>query len=290
MEKLSFLVPPGIGDISWVYSKVCELAKVRKVEFTIAASYLNRSITYVSLLPNIVNLGYGQQGWPYPHLDKDVDLSILDSHRYGLTANPFLEAGVKLADIWPKQATNYHYEMNLPDHAKANDFIAKISGRPRIGLYASGHFYGKAFWEVADLMVLVCKLFMRYPDAALYFVGANWDDKTKDVAAEAKRLGFNVAECIAQFDIGDTVNVIKRFDYFFLFNAGLGMLSDVVGTPVLMWYPHRGTDAFINTYADPVNVANGRHLNILVDSVDKTWRYFLDRGEQWLLQRMNHAE
>lgn len=290
---LEFFVPPGIGDISWLYSKLTQLARERRIGFRIGASSVNRSGPFVDLLPDIVNLGYGDHLYPYPHLSPDEDLSRLDDGVYGICANPYLEAGRKLQAIYSWQPTDYHYPLRISDaeRQQAASFIDERHGRPRIGLYASSSMHrGEwSFWEVHDWLVFVQMLSSRYPEAAFYVIGAEYDDRTMLIAGEMARLKWNVANGVGRFGIGATIEVIRRLDYFFSFPSGLGILADVVNTPCLMWYPRWNKDLFIDTYADPVNVDLGRHLNQLYVEPNEAFCYFLARGEKWLLERSEHA-
>lgn len=69
-------------------------------------------------------------------------------------------------------------------------------------------------------------------------------------------------ECIGAH-IGVTIETIRRLDSFVAYPSGLGILGDVLDTPTVMFYWPDFHDPFINTYADPKNVASGRHLNLL---------------------------
>ena len=85
--------------------------------------------------------------------------------------------------------------------------------------------------------------------------------------------------------IGTTIEVLRRLDYFLAYPSGLGILCDVVDTPCLMFYWPNFHDAFLNTYADPANVASGRHLNLLFDTPAKALATYARKGLAWTLKR-----
>lgn len=288
---LKLLVPSGIGDISWVYSKVLDVAKVRDVSFSIAASHLYRAEGFVKMLPHVEYVGPGGHVWPYQILDMDTDLSKLDDGVYGICANPFLESGIKLSDIHPHQPTHYHYPLNIPAWCslEASKFVT--SDQPRIGIYTSSYQQHaieshKSLWCVDEWLIFLTKLESLYPDATFYFLGAEYDDKCVELAKEAACLKFKTASGVGRFKIGTTIEIIKRLDYFFAFPSGLGILADVVDTPCMMWYYRWDKDGFLDSYADPVTIAAGKHLNLLFASPDESFKLFCEKGRKWLDHRI----
>lgn len=288
--SLKLLVPSGIGDISWVYSKVLDVAKTREVSFSIAASHIYRAEGFVKLLPHVRSVERGTHGWPYQILGCGADLRRVPDGAYGVCANPFLEAGIKLANIHPYQATHYHYQLNIPASCSREADEAVTAGPPRIGIYTSSYSQHlikshKSLWCVDEWLVFMTKLERLYPTATFYFLGAEYDDKCIELAQEAARLKFKVFSGVGKFEIGTTIEVIKRLDYFFAFPSGLGILADVVETPCMMWYYRWDKDAFLDSYADPINVVSGKHINLLFASPDDSFNLFCEKGQAWLNQR-----
>ena len=54
---LSFRVPSGIGDISWIYSKLASLNLPLRIE--VAAGNPKRALPYLELLPMVQEAVYG---------------------------------------------------------------------------------------------------------------------------------------------------------------------------------------------------------------------------------------
>jgi hypothetical protein len=290
---LVFSVPPGIGDISWCYSKVADIAKRRPVGFRICDNMPQRASDYVDLLPNITNLGYTAGTFPeltVPRMTRLADLSKLEDGEYGLFLNKYLEEGHKLADIHPEQATDYHYEMNIPERckSKAKEFLDAMKGGPRIGFYASSHQHRAEFefWSAQEWAIFMGIIAGLFPGCSLIALGADYDDRTKDAYAALKNNGFNVTSAVGQAEIGTSIEIIRGLDFLFAFPSGLGILADVVDTPCQMWYWFKEEQKrFPNTYADPKNIESGRHMNLYYASVPDSVTFFVNNGFKWVKEK-----
>jgi len=283
---IRFLVPPGIGDISWVYSKVADLATRRKIGFQIAKSFVPRGSQIVDLFPNIANLGFSEATYPYPMLIAECNLEDVTDGLWGISANPFLESGMKLHEIWPKQKTDYHYKLNTTDSDRSNaeKLLEAAEGEVAIGIYCSSTRHAKPdqFWDIAEWFDFTDRLRRLYPKVTLYFLGANYDNKTSDLAFVTKVAGHRGVDCVGKLCLGETVEVIRRLNYFFSFPSGLAILANVVRTPCHMWYFHNNVPKLLDTYADPADIESGHHLNQFFCSVDQAWKLFEDRGAKWI--------
>jgi ADP-heptose:LPS heptosyltransferase len=287
---LELSVPPGIGDISWVYSKVADLAKEREIGFRICSNPPKRSSDYVDLLPNIKNLGY--TGGHFPDikgrlLTKEENIADLPDGQYAVFLNNMLEQGAKLADIFPSMPTKYHYEMNVPDRCKiaAAEYLSSMDGTPKIGFYASSNAHRSEFqfWTPGEWAIFVGTVASMYPKASLIAIGASYDDRSYETYGVLKHNGANVTSVLGQTDIGTTLEIIRGLDFFFAFPSGLGILADVIDTPCQMWYwPGKITERFINSYADPKNVESGRHANLFYCSMSDSLNFFMKNGMKWI--------
>ena len=280
-DDLIFEVPPGIGDISWVYSKLHLLP--RKIGFRILTIGTNRALPFVNLLPGIDNLGYGNkyrenENW----LDPNVDLSQLPAGTYKLMLNPSLESGMKLADAFPKQETNYHYPINTTQRHKtqAKHILDSLHGWPKIGFYCSSHV--NAVWQINEWIQFLTYLNNMFPELGLVAIGASYDDLTEEVYEMALKMGFNIVSAVGDCEIGATIEILKKLDYFVAYPSGLAILADVVDTPCLMFYWKNYHDKFLDTYADPINISTGRHLNRLFCSVEEATQIFAEKSVPWI--------
>lgn len=271
---LTFVCPPGIGDVSWVISKIYHLFGRREVALKLCDYPPPRSSEFIDLLP-VKNLGYVPWKFPEGAIDMHTDLDSLEDGEYRIECNTALERGIRLADIFPCQPTNYHYPIKTTaKHKKiANEFIKKIEGQTKIGIYASAYRSGSP-WHIGHWQEF-CKLLNSYlPSVSFYVIGASWDDRSSDLFRELKRDGCNVASQVGEHHIGATLEVMRQLDYFFAYPSGLGILADVIQTPCMMWlYDGMYAKGLINSYKDP---AGKGHINVPTMTPQKSFDVFVN--------------
>lgn len=295
-NMLVFTVPPGIGDIAWPYSKVIDIAQKRPVGFKIANNEPKRALLFVDLLPYIKNLGYAEHGWPSPYLTTlpiNTDLESLPNGNYSLFMNEYLEQGNRIEAIFPKQKTHFHYDLNISteDKAIAKLILDNMQGYPKIAFYASSyaHRTDVGFWDHLEWVRFIKEVNKLYPNACFVAIGANYDNKTTIIYNFLREDKINVVSAVGLCNIGATFEILKNVNYFFSFPSGLATVSDTFQTPTLMFYWKNvscnaggTTDAFLNSYADPENVASGKHLNVFYTSVENALEIFKDKGMKFI--------
>jgi hypothetical protein len=290
---LKFLVPSGIGDISWIYSKVSDLAKKRKIGFSICDDKPVRSAPFVDLLPNITNLGYAGNT-PYSRvadssLPTNTNLSALEDGDHVLSLNQHLEQGNRLEAAFPEQPTDFHYAMNLPgdEHCKTLQAFRRDTGRRlKLGLYCSSyeHHPDLKFWTAKQWVEFVSLVRERLPSATIVVIGAPYDNKTMEVRDLLVARGDPVVSYMNQH-IGETIRIISELDFLFSFPSGLGILADVVHTPCQMWFwgnlpGWERMRGLFGSYADLTHVKNGFHVTAPYEGVLKSFKLFRAKGLQ----------
>lgn len=279
---LKLIAPAGIGDISWVYSKLTKLN--RPIGLGYADWPPRRSQPLVRLLPHVEDIGY--EPWPdYPKrsISWDTDLRELPDGEYKIQVNQGLETGNRIETMFPHQQTDYHYQIDIPEQAEteANAIVNSIQGTHRIGLYASA-YYNEQYWSLDSWYEFISKVREEYPGAAFYIVGTTWDNLTYALFKKMEQEGWNVAGCCGAQDLSVTLALMKQLDYFFAYPSGLGILADVLNIPSLMWYWATQGHKFLNTYADPKNIESGKTINILSGTVEESFNVFMEKGAPFL--------
>lgn len=294
-KSITFDVAPGIGDISWIYSKILDLAPRCHVRFKICGDLPRRSFDFVSLLPGITNAGYG--GF-YRNMVKRIvpyktDLLSLAPGTYALSMNPHLEAGRRIELAYPRQTTWHHYRIQTTDQHRAFAAAAVDHTLPgaRLGFYCSSHKHRpkKGFWSARQWVEFLLKVNEAVPNATFIAIGAEYDDKTVEaynmlVAA----LGPDkVRSSIGASAVGSTLETLRRLDYFFAFPSGLAVFCDVLKTPCMMAYwSNIEFPNFPKSYAAPESLATQRHLIVPYLEPDKIFSMFEKAGPGWIHQRM----
>ncbi len=288
---LRFKVPSGIGDVSWLYSKLVNLGRPFNLE--ICGDEPRRTLPFTDLLPMVDQAEYGD--WTYwktfreemKGLPPDTNLFDLDEGEYYLSLNQWLEMGCKLEGAFREMDTDYHYDMNTDEHSEkpeiwldSNDFQ-----EPFIGVYTSKYDSYKAdwrFWKHQGWVEFLNKIYERLDGCTFVFIGAKFDmDLGQLVSCLMNKTAPTIC-LIGQTHIGEAIEVIKRCSYLFAYASGIGIMSDVVMTPAIHFLPTPRHDTLVDTYADPKSIEIGHHINQLFCSVDEAVKVFEEKGLEYV--------
>lgn len=273
-----FVVPSGIGDVSWVYSKISKLGQQTGKEVLLysCADEPRRSGPFIKLLPGVRWGGYDRSiasweaitrcmpdDWP-DHMGLSP---LIDGGIKFLAPNLFLERGKPLRDWLPKLTTDYHYDLRIPTlDRRQGDRTASECTNPIIVVYVSNRdkerfdVGGWKLWSIRQwheflrgvMSLETCR------GGTIVLVGERYDrDKTAEVARLCRKSRLNVLTMIGQ-PLGAVVRLMQRANYMFSYPSGLGILANVVRLPCLMLLPWmlRG---LVDAYADPADVAANRY-------------------------------
>jgi len=289
--SLILLVPPGIGDFSAMYQKLCCID--RDIIIRPSADAPERIGPYLDILPKVKNGGYSGHNAMASvtnTLPPGTDVANLQDGTYLLAINTFLEYGGKVAD-WIPGPTEYHYTMHRPlNHiGPVYDFlISSGATHPLIGVYCSAYgnsrhwgFWGPVEWK--EFLSEVRK--MVPPEATFIFIGAEYDIQISDVLYDwMQKEGIRSFYTVGSFHIAGTIELIKNLDYFFSFPSGLGFLADVIRTPNFMWFPPH-LDPMRGTFADPEQYESEQTLHVLFTGPKVAAKWFEIKGRKHMEER-----
>lgn len=293
-ECFNFLVPAGLGDISWIYSKIRHLKRITNRETILycpGGDTPRRGGDFIELLPDVHWGGYyaGKGSWevlsqslPPSWPAKMGTWEFLNKpHVQNLAANLHLEAGGKLADWLPWLPVDYHYPLSIPpaDQQAAAAIMLSPERNPDaasglmpqansrfIGVYVSGSDKdaakqgGWSLWDETTWVDFLCQVADTRPMRCATFVllGAAYDrDKTVAVADALERCGHDVRRVIAE-PLGVALECLKRCQYAFCYPSGIGILANVLRVPGVMLLPWCLSE-LAATYADPCDLAARRY-------------------------------
>jgi hypothetical protein len=294
LPPIQFCVPPGIGDFSWLYSKIRHLRELtgREVLIYSPEETPRRVNDLVPLLPDVRWGGFlhDRQGWDVTHQALPGDWPgegfglFLDKPVRNLSANLWLELGRPLAEFMPKLPTDYHYPLNIPieDEERAEDLIGEHDG-PLVAVYCSNRdkeqFAEWALWNAkqwADFCQQVSKLL---PGASFAVLGASYDrDKSEEVIELLKRRKLNVVPVLGE-RLGVALSVLKRSAIGFFFPSGLGIMMHVLGRPGAMLLPGF-LAGLTDSWLDPKDAKTGKFKCFPAGTPEEVLGWFTKTGRK----------
>jgi hypothetical protein len=289
---LTFYVPPGIGDFSAMYAKLCNID--REIIIRSSNDSPNRLAPFLEILPKVKDGGYAGHNFDGPVINTEppgTDLASLPDGDYFLSINRWLEEGGKVAD-WIPGKTSYHYETNTHTHHLMDclDFLHTVNSPNSllVGVYCSA--YGNArhwgFWTYEEWRKFLELVSAALPkDTQYIFLGAEYDVQIAEhLYGWMESVGLQSHLTLGAFHIGTTIEVIRNLDYFFVFPSGLGFIADVVNTPHTMWFP-KNLDPMRGTFCDPENYESGRTRHVLFSSPEVAFKNLEE--DKWLQKLSN---
>lgn len=267
-------VPSGIGDISWIYSKLCHANK--PIWFEVADGWPYRSVPYLKLLPNVAAAKYSDlqydaivinqraihgANFTWQQLvDQGVGMMYLE-------ANQHLERGKRLEDWLPDLPTDFHYpiaEASIRDHQVVNKLLDWDNvPRPVIAVSAAS-YRGSEAWQTwgydewSPFLRRLCEM----TGGSILLMGGFWDDLTHALSED----GYPTI--VGKTDVAQAIEVLRRVDHYIGFSSGLGMLRTVLNKSAFMLWPAH-QEKLQNSWADPVQLYNGSYMHCLWQSPDK---------------------
>jgi len=263
MDTIRIGVPSGIGDISWLISKLVN-APQQKIVIEVADGWPYRAQDYIELLGGKFEFGgYGdfeyrdilafEQLNPYTTWQDVVNAA---AGRFLIQPNLHLERGKPLHTYLPDLPTNYHYPLHttLQMERRATNLMDGVP-RPRVGLSAASYRGAVAWktWGYDEWVRLIRRIVAE--GFSIVLMGGGWDDLTRGL--EGCTTG--VYSVVGQTSFGEAVEVHKLLDFYVGFSSGLGIIRTVLGLPTYMLWPAH-QQPLSTSWADPADLVSGRYV------------------------------
>jgi ADP-heptose:LPS heptosyltransferase len=266
---MKVVVPSGIGDFSWSYSKLCHLTCKLAVEVAQTGGPL-RLAPYAKILPKVRSVGRRSMHWPElkaQAIPAGTTLAELNNMRESeldvfIETNSHLESNKHLRDWLPELPINHHYDINIPkeDVEGASNLVPD---GPFIALFASSIATSRAWkaWQEKEWVRLMDLIRRHLGDVDFVLVGAQWDtDLGARIEKEAKQAKLKFTNLVSMTTAGMVIHIISLSKYFVAFPSGLGILADVICAPATMFYaniaPHHG---IMGNWADAESIKSLRY-------------------------------
>ena len=268
---MRLIVHPGIGDISWVLSKLSTTG--RKFDLVIAEDKkTQRSMPLVDMVDCVNSATYG--GFDiYYYLSKagnamftEYEQAQKEGKTLYMTANNWVEKGKRLEGYLPDLDTDFHYTLHTEDD---DDWAEEIVSRypSTFGIYTCsipGIESWKA-WSHFEWVDFIRQVNWDFPDTVFFLLGAKWDqDMRFPVVRYLKEFDIPYVDLIGRTTLPRVTALLKRLDYFAGYASGLTILSNVVNKPVAMLYP-RYLTKLMDSWPCPVSLADGSYQGLVWD-------------------------
>ena len=268
---MELMVHPGIGDISWLLSKLSTVGE--DFDLLIAEDLkTRRSLPLKDMVPFIRSAGYGGQEFYYVlsqcgnSLFSEYREAEAKGKRLFMTVNNWLEKGNRIEGFLPDLDTDYHYPIS--GSKEEVDFAEEtVSRHPAIGIYTSsfGGIHNWRAWSPFEWLEFMTYVKKEIPEATFYLIGAEWDlDIRDEICRGMQHYKLDYVDLYGRTTLGEALEIIRRLDYFAGFASGLTILADVVNTPTLMLYPNY-LRPMMDAWPDPMSLATGTHKGLVWD-------------------------
>lgn len=243
------LVPSGIGDFSWTWSKLVTTGDQYEVDYV--GGTPDRMKAYLNLLPKdkIVKfkanpnyatkwdeenrlVGFPREKSPYiVNVKSYAELNEVEM-KY-IECNSLLESGVRLEQwlIDEIPNTDFHYMMDgvLSHCAKNNYFIVNFSS------YGTKKAWG--YYEAPETIKLV-KFICKKTGFMPIFIGGTYDDYTTDICRAIIKENIPAIDLVGKTpELIGSVRLIQQSRFYFGACSGLMALANVMFIPTLVYYP-----------------------------------------------------
>lgn len=246
MKIVQVAVPSGIGDVSWIYSKLHNAPEEYSFEFHVVDGWPHRTVNFCQLLPRVTLAKY--DGITYPEIVYFQQLHKLNTWeqiagcgfgRVMLSANLHLERGLRLEDWLPDLTTDFHYPIQTrQDHADVAERMigeARKRGDILIGVSAAS-YRGSEAWDTwrSDRWNRFLDMIQELAqgEACFILMGGFWDDLTLTLSSRK-----DVYEVVGKTSVGEAVELLRRLNGYIGFSSGLGVIGTLLHKPVVMLWP-----------------------------------------------------
>lgn len=248
MKTIRFGVPAGIGDVSWIYSKLHCAPPDFNFELSVSDGWPHRTVEFCRLLPRVVKSDYQEFDYKdilvFQQLNPADTFEKIVSNDFGQTmisCNFHLERGRRLERFLPDLDTDFHYPLltTEEDAAAAREFLDVTRTLPSstflIGISAAS-YRGSEAWDTwrepkwnrfLDIVQEIANKRVRF-----VLFGGFWDNLT---FALSKRQ--DAIELVGKTSIAQAYEIHKLLDGYIGFSSGLGVLSTLLSRPTVMLWP-----------------------------------------------------
>jgi ADP-heptose:LPS heptosyltransferase len=280
-------LPSGIGDISWVVSKLINSAEWKNgLKMQIADGWPFRAQEYLeSAGAKLADPPYGNFRYediitwesvhPYKlweHIPKNID-------RFLMQPNWHLEQGKSLKDWLPDLPTSYHYKLDLPS-VENKGYCSTLKNGNYIGISAASYRGHKAWktWGMSEWKELCNKIVES--GYSIVLLGGAWDDLTQSLENEFANGGGVCLNLVGKTTFPEACSIHKLLKFYIGFSSGLGIIRSVMGLPTIMLWPEH-QQPLSYSWADPEDIKSKNYMPSSYMEVRGVFNLFKIQEEAW---------
>lgn len=284
---MKILVPAGVGDYSWMHSKLSTLGV--DLDVVIIDAGHPRLAPFLGMLPCVKSISSKKMSF------RDLRKSAIPASTsrkallscggcISIEANTFLENGNRLEGWLPDMALDFHYKVNI-----TNAHIAAAEAQvptpltvpfPFLCIYAANISTCKNWggWMGKEWAEFLQAFRGKIADIPIALVGAEWDRSlADDILDAAKKRGIQIVDLVGKLELGATFHIIRSSAYFVSFPSGLAVLANVMNRPpTTMFYP-KVDERLMGTWADPETIKSGEFNECLFPAPAEQVKWLRDR-------------
>lgn len=252
----------GIGDISWVYSKLVTLNRPLDIVYYTIPEMANqplgsRCVPLLQMLPGVRSYRISTLQTRMLRAHNPVDRDEIDAcDEIYCAANTHLEIGRRIEEFLPGVDTNHHYPLNIPeeDRRYARHLTKNIPDYCLLYISSIGGNAHWGGWGADQWAALIYQYRMLIDNKPVLLIGAEWDHDL------AKLLHLpNMINLVGQTTLGTTLELIKLSRHFIAFPSGLAIMACQLKHPVLMFYP-RSLRCLHYSWPPPAMIADHSYI------------------------------
>lgn len=241
-RALRILLPPGVGDIHWVFLRLRGLLhstgnaeKRPQIWICSGDQKYDRSADFIKMVPWVQFQGYHNirgremQRFANASFFHGKILTTVPGFDLFLAVNKHVEIGMQFDKILPQAgATDWDYPLNLTmDEVEApTNFI--------LATFYRASFYEQWWKERPPALVLKAvgdALSRAHPDMKIVLVGAHWDEP---VLKDLSQVHPSIVNLVGKTTFPQLMWLKKRAKAFFGHPSGSGMLAQHLRCPTLL--------------------------------------------------------
>lgn len=261
-------VEPGIGDFSWVYSKlVCLDIPLHVI---MPETLRKRNAPLMDMLPNVVSWEHKSPEFDYHRFTPCVigglvfrDMNMEEFQKFieerdyhiWMSLNYHLEQGCRLDEYFPACGTNYHYQINTPQTASETK-EELVGSDPYLLIYPSSYKnnLGWSGWKQEEWCEFIRMFRETFGHIKVVLIGAEYDDDYESIFAIDDSVNL-----IGKTSLDVTIEIIRGSSYFIAFPSGLPILANVIKKPCWMFYP-KHLEPMQWAWADPEDIESKTYM------------------------------